>query len=373
MIHTVVHYVDSNTFGGCEEVILTLLAGLDRSRWQPMLFHHDEPGIGRLLDEVRRLGILCRPVPRFIGRNKVATLRQFARELRAAKPTIFHAHLNWPLACRYGITAAMFSRIPAIVATSHLYSPISGVRFGWLKQCIQAATTSRYIAVSNEVKKGLCQDLRVQESKVSVVHNGIRLAPFFDLAPDAALRAMLTKGSERPIVFTPARLHAQKGHVYLLEAAALVPDAFFVLAGDGPERETLEEHARKLGIETRIRFLGQRKDIPQLLASCDLFVLPSLYEGLPLSVLEAMAAGKPVIATAIGGTDEAVIHGATGLLVPPGNPAELATAIGTMLSDQGLATRLAEAGKERARQMFSSEAMARGVTQVYDELIPTAL
>jgi glycosyltransferase involved in cell wall biosynthesis len=160
--------------------------------------------------------------------------------------------------------------------------------------------------------------------------------------------------------------------VYLLEAAAMVPDALFVFAGDGPERDSLKELARTLGVEGRVRFLGHRKDVPQLLASCDLFVLPSLYEGLPLSVLEAMAAGTPVVATSIRGTDEAVIDGVTGRLVPPEDPVALASAIRTMLTERSLAARLAEAGKTRVREVFSADAMVRGVTQVYDELVPVA-
>jgi glycosyltransferase involved in cell wall biosynthesis len=120
-----------------------------------------------------------------------------------------------------------------------------------------------------------------------------------------------------------------------------------------------------------VKFIGHRWDIPQLLASCDLFVLPSLYEGLPISVLEAMAAGKPIVATAIGGTDEAVIHGATGLLVPPRDSAALAAAIRLLLSDSRLSARLAKAGKERAMKEFSLGAIVRGVTAVYEELIKT--
>lgn len=380
MPHTVVHFLDAQLFpgcerrelfGGCEELVVTLLAGLDRRRWRPMLFYHEGPGTDRLLEEVSKLGIPCRSVPRANGRNTVATLRQFARELHAAKPSVFHAHLGWPLGCRHGLMAARLSRVPAIVGTSHLYSPVSHVRFGWLKQRLQAAMLDQYIAVSNEVKKRLCQDLHVPEGKIRVVHNGIRMEPFKGTS-NTSVRAALSGGSARPIILTVARLHQQKGHVYLLEAAAMVPDALFILAGDGPERPFLEKRARGLGLEARVRFLGQRQDIPLLLASCDLFILPSLYEGLPLSVLEAMAAGKPVVATAIGGTDEAVIHGETGFLVPPANPVELATVIRKVLSDKGLASRLAEAGKARAVKMFSSDAMVRGVTGVYEELIQRA-
>ena len=117
---------------------------------------------------------------------------------------------------------------------------------------------------------------------------------------------------DRPIVLTVARLDPQKGHRYLLAAATEVPEAVFALVGEGGERAALENQARTLGVAERVRFLGHRDDVPELLAACDLFVLPSLYEGLPLSVLEAMAAAKPVVATAIDGTTEAVVHEVTG-------------------------------------------------------------
>jgi glycosyltransferase involved in cell wall biosynthesis len=159
--------------------------------------------------------------------------------------------------------------------------------------------------------------------------------------------------------------------VDLLEAAALVPHAIFVLAGDGPERPALEAQARSLGIEGRVRFLGHRTDIPQLLAVSDLFVLPSLYEGLPLSVLEAMAAGKPVIATQIGGTSEVVTDGETGLLVKPRDSNALAAAIQRLLTDQDLANRLARSALDRVRHEFSSDVMVRRVSRIYQDLLAT--
>ena len=134
-------------------------------------------------------------------------------------------------------------------------------------------------------------------------------------------------------------------------------------------RASLEAQARSLGVERRVRFLGHRDDISDLLADCDVFVLPSLYEGLPLSILEAMSAGKPVIATQIGGTDEAVIAGETGLLIPPADPAALAAAILTLLEDQPLAKRLASDGLARVEQEFSAIKMVQQVIDVYDELL----
>jgi glycosyltransferase involved in cell wall biosynthesis len=201
-----------------------------------------------------------------------------------------------------------------------------------------------------------------------VVRNGIPLT-HFHRAANPALRAALTKKPELPVVLTTARLDAQKGHRYLIEAAARVPKATFVFAGEGPERGALEAYAHMLGVDDRVVFLGYRKDIPDLLASCDLFVLPSLYEGFPLSILEAMAAGKPVIASAAGGSDEAIVHEETGLLVPQADAASLTRTIQRVLSDPALALRLAAAGKARAYEEFSIETMVQRVTDVYHELL----
>jgi glycosyltransferase involved in cell wall biosynthesis len=143
----------------------------------------------------------------------------------------------------------------------------------------------------------------------------------------------------------------------------------FVLAGDGDERAALESQCAVLGLQERVLFLGYQQDVPNLLAHCDLFVLPSLYEGLPLAILEAMAAAKPVIATAVGGTGEVVVDGETGLLVPPGDPTALAGAIRKLLSDPPFARRLAAAGNVLVQRSFSTEAMVRRVSQVYEDLL----
>lgn len=364
----VVHYIESDLFGGCEEVTYQILLGLDKDRWQPILFHHDEEGIHHLIKKVRDLGIQTYTVPRINSRNIIVTLPKFIRKLRGVKADIFHAHLSWPLGCRYGLIAAKFSLVPVIVATSHLYSPISGVPFGGIKMRLQSAIIDRFIAVSEEVKRCLCRELFVQAEKVSVVYNGIAQVANFILG-NPNLKEKLIGSQTKPFIFTPARLHPQKGHKFLLEAAVKIPEAIFVLAGEGPERDTLEKLAKKLGIENRVRFLGYRENIQELMACCDLFVLPSLFEGLPISVLEAMAAGKPIVATSIGGTNEAIVNGESGLLVPAENPKQLAIAIRTILSDNELAVRLGKAAKLRAEKMFSSEAMVRGLTQLYEELL----
>jgi glycosyltransferase involved in cell wall biosynthesis len=237
----------------------------------------------------------------------------------------------------------------------------------WQQRLI-AAGAGRYLPVSHDLARRLRQRLHIPLRKIQVIHNGIALTPF-ERPADAALRASLSHESGRPIVLAVARLDKQKGHTFLLEAAAMVPEAQFVLVGDGPERGALEAQVATLGLRDRVQFLGYRSDIPELLAACDLFVLPSLYEGLPLSILEAMAAGKPVIATAIGGTDEVIVPDCSGVLVPPADAPVLAAAIKTLLADPSLARRLALAGQARVAAMFSAAQMVRQVTQVYDEIL----
>jgi len=371
MTRKVVHFLDSAEFGGTEQAVLHILAGLDRRHWQPVLFHHPDPGIAPLLKGAESLNVRLRQVPRMQGKRSLITrLPHFVRELRAERPDVFHAHLNGPLACKDGLIAAAIARVPAVVATAQLFVNLPLSPFIYAQHRFVATIVDRYIAVSHEVAERLGQTFRIPARKINVVYNGVPVSSF-DRPANAALRVALTGSTEKPIVLTVARLAEQKGLCNLLKAAALVPEAMFVLAGEGPERANLEAQAGELGLNKRVLFLGYRQDVPDLLASCDLFVLPSLFEGLPLSILEAMAANKPVVASAIGGNNEAIVHGETGLLVPPANPSALGAAIRAVVSDSDLGRRLAASGKARVREHFSAEAMVRQVAHIYEEVLAT--
>lgn len=371
MTRTVVHFVDTDTFGGSEQALLHLLAGADRGRWRPVLFHHPAPGIARLLEGAAAAGIAVREIPRVSDGNVARRLPGFVRALAAERPAVFHAHLNWPLACKFGLVAARIRRVPAVVATAQLFVEALVNRSVRFQQRIVSAGVHRYLAVSQEVARRLAASFGIPQRKLRVVYNGIDPGPFGG-HPDLRLRASLAGDPQRPLVLTLARLAPQKGLDTLLAAARLVPDAVFAVAGDGPDRAALEAHARTLGLADRVRFLGHRRDVPALLDSCDLFVLPSLFEGLPLAVLEAMAAGKPVVASRIGGTDEAVVDGVTGLLEPPSDPTALAQAIRTVLADPPLASRLGAAGRARLHAEFSAQRMVSAVEASYDELLAVA-
>lgn len=376
MIRTVVHFDDSREFGGAQKVLLHLMAGLDRRQWRPVLFHHQAPGLVPMVDAARLLGIERREVPPIWTRSEAwRGFGPFVQQLRDVRPAVFHAHLTTAIGCKYGVLAAALLRVPAVVATLQLvFDVLPAWRYD-VSQRLITACVDRYVAVSKGIAGRLRERFHVPDQKIHVIYNAVPSdAPgsVEDAGPAAGLAGPggeLAGPNGCAVVLTLARLEEQKGLGYLLDAAARVPNVRFVIAGEGRERPSLERQAARLGLEDRVVFLGFRADPAALLRTCDLFVLPSLFEGLPLSILEAMAARKPVIASRIAGNDEAVVHGETGLLVPPADPGALADAIRRLLVDRGLAQRLAAAGQERVRREFSTESMVNRVSALYDEVL----
>lgn len=361
MRRTVIHFIDSAVFGGAEQALLDLLAEVDLAEWRPVLFHNGGEALRPLLDGALALGVEVEQVPVVRGAAGVFRIPRFAHRLRAYRPDIFHAHLPWPLACSGGILAAALARVPVVVATAQLYVDVPESALLALQRRLVRPRVHRYFAVSQATAESLVRGEGVAPERVQVVRNGVRLSR----TPPATS----TRNGGRPVVLTLARLDSQKGLDHLLDAAVHVPSAEFVLAGDGPERAALEARAARLGITDRVRFLGFRRDVAELLATCDVFVLPSLYEGLPLALLEAMAAERPVVATAIPGVNEVMAHNETGYLVPPADPAALAAALRHVLGDTDLARRIASGARERVVASFSAESVAAQVMGSYRELL----
>jgi glycosyltransferase involved in cell wall biosynthesis len=218
------------------------------------------------------------------------------------------------------------------------------------------------------MKDKVMRVFNLPEDKLQVVHNGI---PFDSPGEEfnKGSQDLIPNTGDRPTVLTIARMVEEKGLDDLLRAAVQVPGAQFLLAGDGPLRGTLEGLAMALGVADRVFFLGYREDTDDLLSDCDLFVLPSYNEGLPLAILEAMAAGRAVVASEAGGIGESVVHGETGWLVPPGNPGRLAESIRCLLEDSQLAQRFGEAGRARVLESFSVNAMVEHFTSTYQSLL----
>jgi L-malate glycosyltransferase len=362
-------YTDSRVLGGAEGAMFMLLESLEREEWRPTLLLDDAAGVEPLVERAERLGVPVRRLPPLplglVGARRVPAL---ARLLRRERPDVFHAHMSSPVACKWALAAAALARVPAVLGTVQVgqYEPPNRSAAWQLR--LLARRVDRYLAVSREIADELVERLGWPAAKVEVVYNAVDLSRFEVTAPPG-LREQLGGSEARPLVLTAARLDPQKGHRVLLEAAARLPEAIFLLAGEGPERERLEGLAAELGVAERVRFLGRRDDVPQLLAACDVFALPSLYEGSSLAVLEAMAAGKAVVSSAIGGTEELVEDGISGLLVPPGDADALAKALRRLLGDAGLREELAARARERVAGEFTREGMGARVEAVYRELL----
>jgi glycosyltransferase involved in cell wall biosynthesis len=368
--HRIVHFVDSEVFGGNEQAMLTLFEGLDTSRWDLVLAHYPCEALAPLVSGAQFRGVETWTVPPMPpGAVGLRRSPGFAMKLRRGHASLMHLHLSWPLACQYALVGATLARVPAVVATVQLSFPLTLSRRVMLQQQLLTRGVDRYLAVSENVRRHLVRDLHWRPEKIEVVPNAIGLTSATGPPTSTTLRDLIVEKGTTPLVLVPARLHEQKGHRYLLHAIAEVQQAHFAFAGEGPERHALEALARRLGIESCVSFLGHRDDMPELLAAADLVVLPSLYEGLPVSLLEAMAAAKPVIATRIGGTDELVTSGYDGLLVEPMDSHALAQAIRALLSDPARAEQLASRARRTVAERFSAEAMCDRISQVYSELL----
>ncbi len=373
MARSIYYYTDSREIGGAELALLMLIENLDRRAWRPTLLLDAQAGAEPLAERASALGVpvrLLAPMP--LGLAGARRAARLARTLQTERPDVFHAHLSWPLAAKWALAAAVAARVPSL-ATVQLIPEFELDRSSFWQLRGLARGVGRYIAVSRDVKAELVERFRWPADKIEVIYNAVEVDRFGGAAP-AGLRERITAGGDRKVVLTPARLDPQKGHPVLFRAAAEVPDAFFVLAGEGPERAALEAEASSLGIAERVVFLGHRTDIPELLAACDIFALPSLYEGSSLAVLEAMASGRAAISSAIGGTDELIEDGKSGLLVAPGDAAGLAAALRRLLGDERLRESLAASARRRVERDFTPGAMASKVQRIYDELLdgPTA-
>lgn len=367
----VLHLVDTLNVGGTESQMVQTVLHLRQRGYSVTVGCLCAEG--PLLQILRWAGV---PVVEFrkgktlLSFNGVRQVLRLAAFLRRGRFGVVHAHDVW--ANLLGIPAARLARIRIIISSRRYladlewYTPWRNrvVRFIYrLSTCV--------IVNSKAVRQKLIDEDSAIAEKVRVIYNAVDVERFAG-AQRQTNKVLATIEKHCKLVAVLANMYSRvKGHACLIAAARAVCRADsgvrFLLIGDGPERRGLEAQVRDAGLASNIMFLGRRTDVPELLACCDVSVLPSEAEGFPNALLESMSAGLPVVATAVGGSKEIIENGRNGLLVPPGSPEKLAEAVLLLLQDSRLAKRLGQAGQNDMQKHFAFDRLIGELEQLYQE------
>jgi glycosyltransferase involved in cell wall biosynthesis len=358
--------LNSSSLGyyGTERVVVTLSATLEEMGVNTVVgaFRNTAKRVHlEALDQARIRGLKTEEIScqgRF-DRRAVRVLRDI---IERHKIDVIHCHGIKP--DLYAFLAARQNKV-ALISTCHLW--VFDSAKAWLvsalERCILHAI-DRVVVVSDHI----IPPLRRFGVRADVIYNGIDLKPFYNSAPDFKKKM---NWCGRPIIGAVGRLAPQKGLQYLLRAAPEVlrdnPDALFVLVGDGPERKALEAETKSLGIQGSVRFLGVREDIPELLCSMDVLAMPSLDEGLPMALLEAMASGRAVIASSVGAIPRVIQQRVNGIMLSPGDVKGLAAALRDLLKSGEFRLALGQKARETVELGFSAASMAKRYLQLYRE------
>jgi glycosyltransferase involved in cell wall biosynthesis len=367
----VLQLISSKGLFGAERVVLELSKSLQKTRdCQPIvgiIKNEYNPHV-ETVDEAKANNIdtVIFPCKSQFDLSVIFSIRAFIRDRNV---DIVHCHgykSNF-----YGLLASK-NKVPT-VTTNH----------NWLKShwklkiyCLLDSIWIRYFGRIVAVSEGVREDMlkyKVSGKKIRVIDNGIDLGRFKREISTENVRKEFGLNGDSKIIGTIGSLGHEKAHSNLLKAAKGVIETHksvrFLIVGDGPLREYLREEAVSLGVENNIVFTGYRKDIPELLSVMDIFVLPSIKEGLPMVLLEAMAAKKPVIATRVGAVPKVITHNESGLLIEPGNTKELKQSIMELISNNSKAVQLSQRGYQEVKTNFSSEVMAGEYMSLYNELL----
>ena len=354
---TVLHIDFEKTWRGGQQQLFWLVEGLSKKGHKNFVVCRPESALQKKLAESNS---------DFFSVNMLFELDPLAiyktsKIINKIKPDVVHLHSAHAHAI--GLLASKISK--------HKSKIVSSRRVDFhIKSKRKYAGVDRIIAISEGVKKVLLAD-GIDGKKISVVHSGVDLSRFENVNGDYLYGELKIKKGAK-IVGIVASLAPHKDHENFLKAAVLIkkeiPDVKFLIVGAGGLKDKLMKLVERLGVRDFVSFTGFRKDVPQLLTVFDVFVLSSYLEGLCTSVIDASASGVPVVATDVGGVGEIISNGVNGILVPPGNPEALAAAVASVLKNENIGKKFADAGRIKSKE-FSKEKMAAGTEKVYSELI----
>lgn len=372
----IMYVIDNLAFGGGEMAFSQIVNGLNRKRYEP--FFACSEG-GALMEKFEGSGVKFFPV-NFKKRVCFRTLRRLREIFCSEKPCIIHSQGS--RANFYTRLAAGRTKISKLVCT--IAMPVEGYDVGFFKKAVYVALdrfteryVDRFIVVSESLRKKLVEKHHISSEKIVKISNGVETDLFQPGGTDAKKKiAREFKLPEKAVlVGSIGRIVWQKGMKYLIQAIKEmdekqgIRDVRCLIVGEGELRSILEKEARDLGLEGRVVFTGFRQDIRDILSALDIFVMPSIREGQPIVLLEAMSMAKPIVCTDIEGINETVDDGSTGILVPPKDPAALSGAVISLLKDRAKADKMAEQAREVAGRNFDIRDKIRQHEELYERLI----
>jgi glycosyltransferase involved in cell wall biosynthesis len=362
----VVYLAHAFAFGGAEEMVLSLVRHLP-APFEPrvMCVHHAGP-IG---EEIVRTGVPVEVLGLEPGVRRPLDLLRLRDALLRTAPDIVHTFLL--TGSLYGRFAAMLAGVPIVIGTEvNIYErkqPWHIRAERWLMNGSDAV-----VASAKSVRDFYVDQLRVDPAKIEVIYNAVDFTQLQTSMTREAWRASIEVPPDATVVGIIARLTAQKAHDVLFQAIASRSDLAGVhvaIVGDGERRQELERLANTLGIDGRVRFLGARRDLGDILHGIDVFAMPSLWEGLPLSLVLAMGAGLPVVTTRVAGIPEVVEDGSTGYLVPPGDAAQFGAALSRAVHERDTSAAMGRAARQFVLPRFGVDQYVNSVSALYHRFL----
>lgn len=367
----ILHLITRLPVGGAEKVLVDIVRRLDPAQYESVVCCIQAKG--DLAIEIEKSGVPLYCLHRMRSKRfDWSAVRGLMRLLREERIALVHSHLYH--ANLYGRIAAFLAGVPAVAHVHNVYAQRKLHRR--LLNRLLSRASARVIAVSDEIREDLVTHDRIDPRKIAVIRNGIDARRVDTELTQAQARARLGVSQEHVLIGCVGRLEEQKGHRFLLEACAKLnrdPDLRHrlrvVIVGDGRLRADLERQASALGLASSVSFLGTRQDVPEILRALDLFVMPSLWEGLSIAMLEAMAAGVAVVISDVSGVSQALGNNEHGIRVAPGDAAALAQAIRSLAGAPARRRTLGMSARERVKVAFSIDAMMSELTSVYGDAL----
>jgi glycosyltransferase involved in cell wall biosynthesis len=359
----------SLTVGGAEVLAAALARDL-RASFRFVFACLDE--IGSLGERLRQEGFCVEVLARRPGID-FGCMRRLNRFFRKQRVRLVHAQQYTPFF--YALGSRLWKAAPPVLFTEHgRFFPDHPNRRRMIYNRLMLRPRDRVVGVGESVRRALVDNEGIPERRVGRIYNGVDIGAFNGQQVDRrAVRQEMGLAADHLVIMQVARLDWLKDHLTALRAMGRLihdnPSARLVLVGDGPERGAIEHEIERLGLDDYVRLLGLRHDVARLLKAADIFLLSSISEGIPVTVIEAMAAALPVVSTDVGGVSEMVVPGETGLLASAKADDQLAHALAALAGDPNLRRRLGTQGQRRAAAVFSRETMHTAYRHLYEEML----